>query len=271
MLLAIVTPPSSAQAAGRTVSSPVHLKINDYYVLYTSPAPPFIDENNRLMVPLRAVGDLLGASVSYDPKTKTAVVAFDQDTLQLAIGSTKARVNGQALEMDTVPVMVRQSMFIPAKVLMKAFRIAGEWDRTHRILTLKDDRFSNAAIEYFRDAELKDPSVSDQVLVPLSFDLQYEISDFELDGEILSWLDHRINITMRNTEYRAFPAEEVDIRVLTSLVDGYYSISHHYREPVGAGEQFDITFDGSGGGSWNTDDIRFIAVFARLLPGSPQP
>jgi hypothetical protein len=266
LLVLIMTPLSTAQAAKRTISSPVHLKINDYYVLYTSPAPPFIDERNRLMIPLRTVSDLLGAKVAYDPKTKTAVVSFGTDTLQLAVGSATAHVNGQALEMDTVPVMIRQSMFIPAKVLMEAFHIAGEWDRAHRILTLKDDRFFNVAIEHFKDLELKDASVSDRVFVPRSFELQYEISEIEMDGEILSWLDQRLNMNMKNAENRAFTAEEVDIRVLTSIVDGLYSVSHHYSEPVEAGATFDVSFDGSGGGSWKANDIRFIAVFSRLLP-----
>ena len=86
LFLIVMWPSSPALAAGRTVSSPVHLKINDFYVLYTSPAPPFIDENNRIMLPLRAVGHLLGARVTYEPKTKTAVVAFGDDTLRLVDG-----------------------------------------------------------------------------------------------------------------------------------------------------------------------------------------
>ena len=265
MFIALMIPSATSFAAERTIDSPVHLKINDYYVLYTSPAPPFIDGNNRLMIPLRAVSDLLGAKVTYNPKTKTAVVALGEDTLQLAIGSPTARVNGQAYEMDTVPVMIRQSMFIPAKVLMEAFHIAGEWDRNHRILTLKDERFFNWAIEDFKDLELKVAAVSDRVFVPRSFELQYEISDIELDGETLSWLDQRITIQMSNTERRDFSADEVEIWVLTSIADGYSSVNR-YSEPVKAGERFEIGFNGSGGGSWKADDIRFIALFSRLMP-----
>lgn len=265
MFLIIMTSSSPTLAAGNTISSPVHLKINDYYVLYTSPAPPFIDGNNRLMIPLRAVGNLLGARVTYEPKTKTAVVAFGDDTLRLAVGSSTAWVNGQAIEMDTEPVMIRQSMFIPAKILMEAFHFAGEWDRRHRILTLRDARFFNAAIEDFKDMQLKVASVSDHVFVPRSFELQYEISDIEVNGEMLSWLDQRMNIRMINTENRAISDDEAEIWVLTSIADGY-STHSRFRESVKAGESFEIAFDGSGGGSWKTDDIQFIALFSRLLP-----
>jgi len=265
LFLIVMWPSSPALAAGRTVSSPVHLKINDFYVLYTSPAPPFIDENNRIMLPLRAVGHLLGARVTYEPKTKTAVVAFGDDTLRLAVGSSTAWVNGRAIEMDTVPAMIRQSMFVPARILMEAFHLAGEWDRDRRILTLSDDRFFNAAIADFKDLELKIASLSDRVFVPRSFELQYEISDIELDGEMLSWLDQRINIQMINGENRDFSADEVEIWVLTSIADGYSSVSR-YSESVKAGERFELHFEESGGGSWKADDIRFVALFSRLLP-----
>ncbi|MGG1669549.1 hypothetical protein ACIFOE_02655 [Paenibacillus sp. NRS-1783] len=36
------------------------LKINNYYVLFTTPKAPYIDKNNRFMVPLRSINDLLG-------------------------------------------------------------------------------------------------------------------------------------------------------------------------------------------------------------------
>ncbi|MFC7560415.1 hypothetical protein ACFQY3_17880 [Paenibacillus farraposensis] len=38
------------------------LKINNYYVLFTTPQAPYIDKNNRFMVPLRSINDLLGGT-----------------------------------------------------------------------------------------------------------------------------------------------------------------------------------------------------------------
>lgn len=266
-LLLIIVPLSSAQAAERTISSPVYLKINDYYILYTTPTPPFIDKQNRLLIPLRTVSDLLGAKVTYDSRDKTAVIEFGSETVQLTVGSKEVNVNGKILEMDTVPVMIKQSMFIPAKVLIEAFNLVGEWDSTNHILTLRDDRFISAEIEDYKERTLKVSPVSDHTFVPQSFELQYRISEIESGGDILSWLDQKISVKMKNTEKKNFSAEEVDIHVVTSITDSFF-VDRQYNEAIEAEEIFVITFGGGSGGSWKTNDIKFIAVFSRLLQKS---
>lgn len=61
-----------ASAAPPPVKSKVYLKAGKFFVLYTKPAPPFVDENNRLLVPLRTFEDLFGGGISYSDSTKVA-------------------------------------------------------------------------------------------------------------------------------------------------------------------------------------------------------
>ena len=61
---------SASAASSNTIKARVILKINQYYILYTSPDVPYIDKQNRFMIPLRAISELLGANVGYDASTK---------------------------------------------------------------------------------------------------------------------------------------------------------------------------------------------------------
>ncbi|KAF6602377.1 copper amine oxidase N-terminal domain-containing protein, partial [Paenibacillus sp. EKM208P] len=54
--------------------TPIQLKVNDHYVLYTYPASPFVDKKGRLLIPLQAAEDILGGKVTYNAANKTAAV-----------------------------------------------------------------------------------------------------------------------------------------------------------------------------------------------------
>lgn len=62
---------NAASTSSAPVKSPLLLKINQFYVAYTAPHAPYVDNKNRLMVPLRSISDFLAADVNYDAKTKT--------------------------------------------------------------------------------------------------------------------------------------------------------------------------------------------------------
>lgn len=115
---------------------PVLLKINDYYVLYTAPKPPYVDKNNRTMIPLRAISELMGAKVSYDAGNKTAAIEKDAVTVVFTIGSRAVAVNGATETMDTIPVMEQNSMFIPVSVLAGSLGIVSKWDQNNHLYTL---------------------------------------------------------------------------------------------------------------------------------------
>ncbi|WP_068613304.1 stalk domain-containing protein [Paenibacillus tuaregi] len=131
--------PAEARSASSSIpSTPVVLKMNDYYVAYTYPKAPYIDKQNRLIVPLRSVSDLLGAEVSYDNITKTATVKQGQDKVDIIIGSKKALVNGQPVMMDTVAVLDQGSALVPARILLDTFGYKAA--SVNHVITLKDER-----------------------------------------------------------------------------------------------------------------------------------
>lgn len=130
--------PLQTDAAKPDPKIPVSLKMNDYYVAYTYPKSPYVDNKNRLIVPLRAVSDLLGASVSYDSKTKTATIVQEETKVEIQQGNKEAKVNGNAVVMDTVAISEKGFMLVPARVLFDAFSF--KVSQVNHVITLKDDR-----------------------------------------------------------------------------------------------------------------------------------
>jgi len=65
-------------------------------------AAPYI-KAGRTYVPVRYLGDALGATTEWDAATKTVTVTKGDNTVVLVIGSTVAKVNGADVQMDVAP------------------------------------------------------------------------------------------------------------------------------------------------------------------------
>lgn len=65
-------------------------------------AAPYI-KAGRTYVPVRYLGDALGATTAWDAATKTVTVTKGDKTVVLEIGSTIAKVNGADVQMDVAP------------------------------------------------------------------------------------------------------------------------------------------------------------------------
>jgi hypothetical protein len=65
-------------------------------------AAPYI-KAGRTYVPVRYLGDALGATTAWDADTKTVTVTKGDNTVVLVIGSTVAKVNGADVQMDVAP------------------------------------------------------------------------------------------------------------------------------------------------------------------------
>ena len=98
---------------------------------------PFIDENNRTMVPLRAVAEALGLTVSWDAAAREASFTDGQRTIVFPIGSSQARLeDGSTVQMDTAAVIVNNRTFAPIRYLAEHFGFEVGWDKTTRTVLI---------------------------------------------------------------------------------------------------------------------------------------
>ncbi|MHB0883442.1 copper amine oxidase N-terminal domain-containing protein [Paenibacillus sp. SEL1] len=132
---------TSAQA-----HTPIHLKVNDHYVLYTYPASPFVDTKGRLLIPLQVAEDILGGKVTYNAANKTAAVDLLGRNVTATIGSPEISVNGEPMTMDTVPIIKSNAMFLPVSILLKDTDAQMEWDSKRGLLKLRHDSFTESPV-----------------------------------------------------------------------------------------------------------------------------
>ncbi|WPP40156.1 copper amine oxidase N-terminal domain-containing protein [Paenibacillus hunanensis] len=138
--------PTFAQSATFTqtaiqASSPPILKINQYYILFTYPYPPFIDSQNRVLVPLRSLSDLLGAKVSYDTEKKQANIQLNGHTVIVTANSKDIVVDQTTNQMDTVPVLKLNALFVPLRVMIDDVGVHGTYQSATQTIELNDPKY----------------------------------------------------------------------------------------------------------------------------------
>ena len=98
--------------------------------------PPVI-ENDRTLVPLRAIFEAVGANVQWDQSTQTVKAARGQTTVILTIGSLKPTVNGQIWPLDVPAKIVKDRTLAPLRFVGEAFGGNVGWDAASYTVTIE--------------------------------------------------------------------------------------------------------------------------------------
>ncbi len=87
-----------------------------------------VTRNDTTLVGFRAILEALGANVTWDDATQTAIAEKDGTIITMTIGSTTATVNGQAVEMLAAPELVSDSTLIPVRFISENLGMTVDWD-----------------------------------------------------------------------------------------------------------------------------------------------
>lgn len=110
-------------------TQPVGLQIEDKAVAFTATTGyPFVDANNRTLVPFRAAMEAFGATVSWDGATQTATAIKGDITVAVTIGQTNIVKNGVTLPNDTKAVVKDGRTYLPIRAVLKAFDAYVNWN-----------------------------------------------------------------------------------------------------------------------------------------------
>ena len=92
---------------------------------------PFIEED-RTMVPMRAIFEAVGASVMWDQETKTVISVksseASQNVVVLQIGNANAFVNSQSVALDVPAKVINDRTFVPLRFVMESLDADVQWD-----------------------------------------------------------------------------------------------------------------------------------------------
>ena len=88
--------------------------------------------NGRVLVPLRAIFEAVGATVEWNNTTKTATAKKGNTTIVLISGEDTARINGQPVALDQPGIVVSGRTLAPLRFVGEAFGGNVRWDETSK-------------------------------------------------------------------------------------------------------------------------------------------
>jgi len=105
-------------------------------ITVSTDTPPFIDANNRTMVPVRFISEALGAAVAWDADARTVTVTKASTAVKLTIDSRQIYVDGVATAMDTAAIIRDGRTFVPVKYIAEALDLNVSWDDVAKTVLL---------------------------------------------------------------------------------------------------------------------------------------
>lgn len=101
---------------------------------------PAVIIDNRTMVPVRAIGEVLDVSVDWIAETKTVVYEKDDIKATLAIGANVLNItDGDVtvpVEIDTPAVIVNGRTLVPIRFISENFRADVDWDNETKTVNI---------------------------------------------------------------------------------------------------------------------------------------
>ncbi|MGO4343913.1 copper amine oxidase N-terminal domain-containing protein [Paenibacillus sp. MCAF9] len=247
-------------------STPVILKMNNYYVAYTYPKEPYVDKQNRLILPLRSVSELLGAAVSYNNQTKTAEIKEGENIVQIQAGNKTAKVNGQNVEMDTKAVVEKGFLLVPARILFDSFsfKVTNE----NNVITLNDERLlKQGKLKYLSDddrvgiARTADPNAFQPIEISYNVFVKNKVSLIDL------------TVTAKNSTGKDIPEGQEDLHTIvyfehSSIMDADDStvdIKDRPRPAVKKDAIIKKQLNAGGGTIIQPNDLQYILIAGRTF------
>lgn len=97
--------------------------------------------NNRVLVPLRAIFEELGATVTWRDDTKTVIATKDNLKIVLQINNDVMLVNDKQYNLDVPAQLINSRTFVPIRAVSEALNAEVKWDndtKTVYINTVKE-------------------------------------------------------------------------------------------------------------------------------------
>lgn len=102
-------------------------------------------EDGRVQVPLRGIGDALGAEVKFDGAAKEVTYTKSDKSIVLTIGSKQAMVDGKAVTMDAEAKAVKGRTYVPLRFVSENLGESVSWDQAGQWVWIGSKEVPNIA------------------------------------------------------------------------------------------------------------------------------
>ncbi|MBE7053065.1 MAG: hypothetical protein E7391_02180 [Ruminococcaceae bacterium] len=106
-----------------------------------------INENGRVLVPMRAIFEKLGAKVEWDDATKTVTGTKLGKEVKLTIGDTTAYVNGSAVALDVPAKIVDNRTLVPVRFISESMGAKVDWIDETKTVVVERGETTNIACD----------------------------------------------------------------------------------------------------------------------------
>ena len=119
-----------------SAASAIEVKVNDNTINFDVP-PVMV--NDRILVPVRAIFESLGAQVEWVEADQSINATRGSDTIRMVIGSNIMTVNGTSKELDVPPMMIEDRTLVPTRAIAEALGSTVSWDDATETVYIVDE------------------------------------------------------------------------------------------------------------------------------------
>ncbi|WP_059041753.1 copper amine oxidase N-terminal domain-containing protein [Paenibacillus rubinfantis] len=202
--LGFVNSSDSVKVSAKQAKSNVAVLVDGRKIKFQGGDPFMV--NGRVQVPLRGVGEALGARVEFNGPEKKVKYAKGDKSIELTIGSQQAVVDGQSVTMDTTAKAIQGRTYVPLRFVSENLGESVSWDSVGQWVWIGEKTLPNTdnlpmqSLDKFKKYYTKDTKLlnnfrrvpyegikvfqSEQLPLRLSKGNEvYSISKVKIDGE----------------------------------------------------------------------------------------
>ena len=128
---------------GSPPSGQIPILFNDHHV-YSKPDTlkqgrvlAALVRGGTILIPLRSMFEQMGASVSYDPASKTVDVSKAGADVKVTVGKPEVNINGESRPLDVPPEIYQGTVLVPIRVISEGMGAYVQWVPSQRVVVVR--------------------------------------------------------------------------------------------------------------------------------------
>ena len=105
----------------------IAVMLNGKYLVFADDSKPFV-QNDRTLVPFRAIFEAMACTVSWDDQMRTAMGNRDNISISLPVGNNLAMVSGENVYLDQPAILSNSRVMVPIRFVAESLGATVGWD-----------------------------------------------------------------------------------------------------------------------------------------------
>ncbi|HEX9060184.1 MAG TPA: stalk domain-containing protein, partial [Clostridia bacterium] len=95
--------------------------------------------NNRTILPIRAVVEALGGTVSWEESESKITIQYETKKIEMWTNKKIAIVNGQTMGLEVEPIILMNRTMLPLRFITESIGYKVYWNEENKIITIMDN------------------------------------------------------------------------------------------------------------------------------------